>query len=196
MIQNVNFSATPKVYEGFLKDNAGTGEKVVVIDKPLAQSPLKKVLKTTANVKKGMVYATDVPKGVVKAGLAGLITGGAMMSIDWLIGATAGRNGATAGTIITTPFKTAGELVGTTVKKMAKSFDKSILEIVSYPFTKFVPQVVKYVKNAENVSKTGKALAVTIGVAAAGLSAVKTLININRKTADIDHGYRVGHRVP
>ena len=195
MIQNVNFSATPNVYKGFLK-TAGDGEKVVVIDKPVPQSPLKTLLKTTANVKKAGVYVSDVPKGVVKAGLAGLITGGAMMSIDWLIGATAGRNGATIGTILTTPFKTAGELTGAIGKKIAKSFDKSILEIVSYPFTKFIPQVVNYVKNAENVSKTGKALAVSVGAAAVALSAVKTMININRKTADIDHGYRVGHRVP
>lgn len=195
MIQNVNFSATPNVYKGFLK-TADDGEKVVVIDKPVAQSPLKTVLKTTANVRKVGVYATEVPKGAVKAAFAGLITGGAMMSIDWLIGATAGRNGATAGTVLTTPFKTAGELVGTVGKKIVKSFDKSILEIVSYPFTKFVPQVVKYVKNAENVSKTGKALAVAAGAAAVGLSVIKTMIGINRKTADIDHGYRVGHRVP
>ena len=195
MIQNVNFSAIPNVYTGFLK-NADNGEKVVVIDKPAAQSPLKTVLKTTANARKVGIYATEVPKGVVKAGLAGIITGGAMMSIDWLIGAAAGRNGATAGTIVTTPFKTVGELAKTVGKKIAKSFDKSILEIVSYPFTKFVPQVVKYVKNAENVSKMGKALAVTAGVAASGLSLIGTMININRKTADIDHGFRVGHRIP
>ncbi len=195
MIQNVNFSATPSVYKGFLK-TADDGEKVVVIDKPVPASPLKTVLKTTAGVKKAAVYATGIPVGLVKASVAGLVTGGAMMGIDWLIGATSGRNGATAATILTTPFKTAGELTTIAAKKIAKSFDKSVLQIVSYPFTKFVPQVIKYVKNAENVSKTGKALALTIGTAAAGLSALRTMVSINRKTADIDHGYRVGHRVP
>ena len=195
MIQNVNFSATPNIYKGFL-NTTDNGEKVVVVGQPVAQSPLKTILKTTANAKKVGVYATDVPKGIVKAGLIGLITGGAMMSFDWLIGAAAGRNGATAGTILTTPFKTAGELINSAGKKVAKAFDKSILEIASYPFTKFVPQVVRYVKNVKSVSKTGKAVAVAAGSVAAGLSVLGTMININRKTADIDHGYRVGHRVP
>ena len=195
MIQNVNFSATPNVYKGFLK-SAGNGEKVVVIDRPTSSSPLKKVFGLTAGLKKAGVYAMEVPKGAVKASFAGLTAGGAMMSLDWLIGASTGRNGATLGTIITTPFKTIGNLIAIGAKKTVHAYDKSVLEIAAYPFTKFIPQVVKYVKNAENVSKIGKVLTFTAGAAAIGLSAVKTLISINRKTADIDHGYRVGHRIP
>lgn len=192
MISAVNFGTSNEVYKGFLNGKTNSrGEKVVVMQRE-PDSLVKKTIKSVANAKKGYVVAKEGLFGIGSTVLAGLATGAAVLGLDWTLNKAAGR-GLKDQSLLTTPFKTVGNLFASFAKKVASLPNKSVKEIVAYPFTKFPKQVYNYVKDIKGCSKFGKTAAVTVGVIAAGFTALGALIGINRAMADVDHGFRVGH---
>ena len=192
MISAVNFGRSNEVYKGFINGKTNSrGEKVVVMERE-PDSVFKKTVKSVANAKKGLVVAKEGFFGLVSTVAAGLASGAAVLGLDWTLTKAAGH-GLKEQSLLTTPLKTVGNLFASLAKKAVNLKNKTVGEIVAYPFTKFPKEVFNYVKNAKGCSKFGKTAAVTVGLAVAGFTALGALIGINRAMADVDHGFRVGH---
>jgi len=188
MISAVNFNG--QVRTGHIDEKSSNkNEKVIVLDKP-KEGFFRKSVNLVANTKKVYVATKEGFLGTIKAAAVGLFTGGIFMSMGWMFGKLSREK--LDRTIITTPLKTAGNLIAATFKKAAGIFNKSFVDVIKYPVIDFPKDVYKYVKNAK-CGKATKIMAVTVGFCAAAASAFGSIIKINRAMADIDHGYRVGH---
>ncbi|MDD3593045.1 MAG: hypothetical protein PHX18_00285 [Candidatus Gastranaerophilales bacterium] len=190
---NPNLNFGQKVVFDGIKTTDKNNQPIVVIKEEKDESLVRKAFHVTANVQKVGAVATEGTKGVILSTLGGLAVGGGVLGVDWLITKANGK-GLKAQSLFGTPIKAVGGIIGGIFKKIAKLPNKTVLEIITYPFYQGPKSVYNYMKNIQGISKLGKTLAVTAGLAAVGLGLAKTVINVNRKTADIDHGYRVGHR--
>ncbi len=192
MISAVNFNG--KTYSGTVSEKTGSkGEKVIIMDRP-KDGFFRTTMKSAAYINKAYVGVKEGISGVVSSVLTGLTAGAAVLGLDWFLQRAAGR-GVEGQSLLKTPIKTAGGIIGGVFKKVAKVFDKdtNFRQIITYPFVGFPKDIYNYVKDVKGCSKFGKHTAVAIGVIAAGLAAFKALVSINRAMADVDHGFKVGH---
>ena len=188
MLSNVSFNG--KVATGYIQnEKSPKGERVIIMDKP-EDSVLKKTVKSAAYVRKGYVAAKEGLFGFASAAGTGLVAGASVMSLGWLFNKVA--KGQIDKDLFLTPMKTIGGIIGATAKKMVGVFNKSFIDVVKYPFIGFPRDIAKYVKNA-NCPIFVKSMGVTIGLAAAGIVALGTMIKINKAMAKVDHGFKVGH---
>ena len=192
MISAINFNG--KTYNGTISDKTNAkGEKVIIMDRP-KDGFVRSTVKSVAHIKKTYVGVKEGIAGVVSTILTGLTAGAAVLGLDWFLQKAAGH-GVEGQTLLKTPIKTAGGIIGGIFKKAAKVFDKNtnFRQIIAYPFIGFPKDIYNYVKDVKGCSKFGKHTAVAIGLIAASLAAFKAMIKINRAMADVDHGFKVGH---
>jgi len=192
MVSAISFKSAPT--NGYIsQDNTPKGEKVVIMERK-PDSFVRKSVKSVAYIKKAYNTVKEGITGAVSAVASGLAAGGAVMGLDWIIQRASG-NGIKEQSAILTPLKTVGNIIAGVTKKAIKVFSKetSTKSVLAYPFVGFPRDIYKYVRSAKGGSKAGKAIAVVIGAGAAAFSICKTIININRLNADVDHGFKVGH---
>jgi len=188
MLSAVNFNG--KVATGYIQgEKNAKGERVIIMDKP-EDGIITKTVKSAAYARKGYVAAKEGLFGFASAAGTGLAAGASVMSLGWLFNKVA--KGQVDKDLFITPLKTVGGLIAATAKKAVGVFNKSFIDVVKYPFIGFPRDVFKYVKNA-NCPAFVKTMGVTIGLAAAGVVALGTMIKINKAMAEVDHGFKVGH---
>ena len=188
MISAINFNG--KTMTGFIKDEKNAkGERVVIMEKP-KEGILHTTIKSAAYARKGYIATKEGLFGFISAIGAGLVTGGSVMGLGWLFNKVG--KGEIDSKLFTTPFKTAGHLVSTGFKKLGHIFNKSVADIIKYPFVKFPKEVAEYVSK-HSCNKFGKFMTYATGLTAATVVALGTLIKINKAMADVDHGFKVGH---
>ncbi len=188
MLTQVNFGTSKKIYKDFSRNNASN--RVFVEEKK--DGFFRKAANGVANIQKGYIGIKDGIVGVASAVVSGLVAGAAVLGIDWTVGRLRGH-GAKDQSLLLTPLKTVLGAIAGIGKKIGSVFNKSIGQIVTYPFIGMPKDIYNYVKDAKGCSKFGKVAAVGVGVVAAGLAGIGTLISVNRKFAHVDHGFKVGH---
>lgn len=188
---NLNFSQKV-VFDG-VKTTDNNNQPVVVIKEEKDESLVRKAFHVTANVQKLGIVATEGSQGIALSALGAMAAGGSVLGIDWLITKANGK-GLKEQSLLGTPIKAVGGIIKGIAGKIAKLPNKKVWEVLTYPFVGGPKSVYNYVKNIKGVSNIGKGLAAAVGLTVAGLGLAKMIININRKTAEVDHGYMVGHR--
>ncbi len=192
MVSSINF--TSQTHKGYIGSNGNDkGERVVIMEKK-PDGFFRTSMKSAAYIKKAYVTTKEGIFGAVSAVFSGLVAGGSVMGLDWLIQRASGH-GVKNQSAILTPIKTGANIVIGAAKKFFKVFSKdtSMSKVLAYPFVGFPRDVYKYVKSAKGGTTAGKYIAVAVGLGAVAFSALKTLIKINRLNAEVDHGFKVGH---
>ena len=199
---NFNGSSSPSVVKlPQLKPVEGETTPVATAGKSKSgYSPLelwKDTLKVKADVDS---YSGGFLKGIKNS----LLAGAALIGIDWLVTSgvnhAKGKECATIGKILKTPF----DLVGKTVKAgwkflfggngtksiFTRSLGETLKKIAKSPV-----KLYKEVLNAKNVSKVGKYGLPIVVAGVAAYTTFRSYMNANEKKADIDHRYggKVGH---
>jgi len=195
MVSAINFGTTANNNSTLKSSTSDTPKNSVVTPKEeCSKGIIQTSIGTISNIRKGWNILSTGTKGAFKAIGGAFVAGGSVMSIDWLIQRLSG-NGVEGQSILTTPLKTAWNIVAGVTKKVAKIFakDTSFREVLAYPIIGFPKDVYNYVKNAKGGSKAGKGIAIAIGLAALVLSIFKTVVTINTGNAEIDHKYKTGH---
>ena len=191
MVSAINFNGTTQ--KGFIKsNNASTPkERVVILDRE-PDGFIRSSFKSVAYIKKAYVTAKEGIKGLVSTVASGLAATGAVLGLSWILQKAAGRG--VPGETWLHPLAAVGSLVGNAVSKVARGLTNGTAkQILAYPFTGFFKDVYKYVKNANGCGTAGKVVASAIGLGVVAFGLCKTMININKANAEVDHEFAVGH---
>lgn len=171
---------------------SGNDENVLAIAEKKDNGIFYKTVKTFAHAQKTYVTLKEGFFATIAAITAGLTTGAAVLSLDWYIMRLAGHGDKTQ-SLWKTPFKTVGDAFLRVGKKLCSTWNKTIKDIVKYPFVDFPKDISEYINTSKGISKHGKGLAIGLGIMATCVTAACGLVKVNRARAEVDHGFKIGH---
>jgi len=149
---------------------------------------LQGIMDKLAGLHKVNAYAKGYTSGVVNGAVNAVATGTGLMGIAWVLKRVSNHE-----KIVGPVIRKAGETV-TKVAKGVINLPKKTIGDIAKGIALAPYKMVKSVIQFKGVGKVGKLVALTGGAIAFAATLLKAKIGINKATADIDHGYYIGHR--
>lgn len=140
---------------------------------------------------KTWVYASEGIKGLFLGTVKGLAYGTGIFALGWLINEI--KKPKTERKVIigmADGIAKAGNVLAGIVSKLP---DAKVILLPIYPF-KGVWKAAKALINAEGVGRLGKVIVAVVAIGTFALAMIRAKLNINQRTADIDHRWNTGHR--